>query len=438
MTEPARPPRWHPRGLNNEWIVGATYAGVSRLPTWLTYRIGHVGTWLAYRLQRQGSRGLVDNFRGVFPEMPEPELRQLALRTYRSYARDTIDFMRNLEAPAEVMRRRVSRLETEAFDDALARGKGAIALSGHFGNWELAGVLLRRFTSYPLTVVAMREPDAEVSRLRYRLRAKLGIETIEVRQHVEAAIAIRRLLQQKRVVGMLLDRHVGKDFVQVTFFGRPAYFSRPPCWRSFRRPLIPSSSTATIRTSSSSSAARRSTPAPAIEMKHPRGNASVADVIAGRSGAHYWYQFYSSGRARRPCRATQDEAASSVARLADPVSHALFGRLIAGFDRRLSGPAVAPRPCSAPSPPTSISYSCRGWDVYLNATRRGRIARARRSSDCSLPASCVLSRSRRGLTAYGSLHGSAWSPATAVRPGERQRMQLFWPALDSIQSASSP
>ena len=94
VTEPARPPRWHPRGLNNEWIVGATYAGVSRLPTWLTYRIGHVGTWLAYRLQRQGSRGLVDNFRGVFPEMPErgiaatrpADLSQLRARHDRLHA----------------------------------------------------------------------------------------------------------------------------------------------------------------------------------------------------------------------------------------------------------------------------------------------------------------------------------------------------------------
>jgi lauroyl/myristoyl acyltransferase len=321
VTESARPPRWHPRGLNNEWIVGATYAGVSRLPTWLTYRIGHVGTWLAYRLQRQGSRGLVDNFRGVFPEMPEPELRQLALRTYRSYARDTIDFMRSLEAPAEVMRRRVSRLDTHVFDDALARGNGAIALSGHFGNWELAGVLLRRFTTYPLTVVAMREPDAEVSRLRYQLRAKLGIETIEVRQHVETAIAIRRLLQQNRVVGMLLDRHVGKDFVQVTFFGRPAYFLRTPAMLAFfsGAPLIPSF----VYRDDQDQLVVECGPAIDVPRTGDRdeniraATQAVADVIARqiRARPHYWYQFYSFWASQEAVpRDAQHEAASSVAR----------------------------------------------------------------------------------------------------------------------------
>ena len=45
VTESARPPRWHPRGLNNEWIVGGDLCGrLGGWPTWLTYRIGHVGT----------------------------------------------------------------------------------------------------------------------------------------------------------------------------------------------------------------------------------------------------------------------------------------------------------------------------------------------------------------------------------------------------------
>jgi KDO2-lipid IV(A) lauroyltransferase len=237
-----RPPAWHPRGLNNELIVSATYHGVSKLPTWLTYRIGHVGTWLAYRLMRTGTEALVDNFRGLFPDRPESDLRKLALLTYRSYARDTIDFMRSLGEPTDLIRRKISRLDTDAFHVALERGRGAIALSGHFGNWELAGVLLRRLTNFPLAVVAMREPDAEVSRIRYDLRAAMGIETIEVRRHFETAIKVRQLLQQNRVVGMLLDRHFGRDFVAVRFFGRPAYFLRTPAMLAYfsGAPLIPS------------------------------------------------------------------------------------------------------------------------------------------------------------------------------------------------------
>lgn len=319
MTSAGRPPKWHPRGLNNEWIVGATYAGVSHLPRWMTYGMGHVGAWLAYRFQPNGTAALVENFRGIFPDRSEAELRALALRTYRSYARDTVDFMRSLDQPADVIRRRVSRLETAAFDAALARGRGAIALSGHFGNWELAGVLLRRFTTYPLSVVAMREPDAEVSRIRYRLRAKLGIETIEVRQQLETAITIRRLLQQNRVVGMLLDRHVGKDYVEVTFFRRPAYFLRTPAMLAFfsGAPLIPSF---VYRDDGDRLVVECG---PAIEV--PRtgdrdeniraATQAVAEVIERQICArpHYWYQFYRFWTSQDAVpREMHDEAAAST------------------------------------------------------------------------------------------------------------------------------
>ena len=320
MTETGRPPRWHPRGLNNEWIVGATYAGVSHLPTWMTYSMGRVGSWLAYRFQPNGTQALVENFRGIFPDRPDAELRALALRTYRSYARDTVDFMRSLDQPPEVIRRRVSRLETAAFDAALARGQGAIALSGHFGNWELAGVLLRRFTTYPLSVVAMREPDAEVSKIRYRLRAKLGIETIEVRQQLETAITIRRLLQQNRVVGMLLDRHVGKDYVEVTFFGRPAYFLRTPAMLAFfsGAPLIPSF----VYRDDRDQLVVECGPAIDVPRTGDRdeniraATQAVAEVIERQIYArpHYWYQFYPFWTSQQAVpREVRDEATAPTA-----------------------------------------------------------------------------------------------------------------------------
>ena len=53
----------------------------------------------------------------------------------------------------------------------------------------------------------------------------------------------------------------------------------------------------------------------------------------------------------------------------DPVSHALFGRLIAGFDRRVSlGPGSrAAFVLGALAPDLDILLVPRGWDVYLNA-----------------------------------------------------------------------
>ena len=96
--------RWHAGALNNGLIFGATYHGVTRLPRICSYAIGHVGTWLAFHLMRDGTRALVDNFRVVRPEATERELKRLALLTYRTYALDTIDFIRSLVmSPAQAV-----------------------------------------------------------------------------------------------------------------------------------------------------------------------------------------------------------------------------------------------------------------------------------------------------------------------------------------------
>lgn len=290
-------PRWHPRGLNNGTIVAATYYGVRHLPTWLSYRIGHAGTWLAYHLMREGTEALLENFAVMFPEQDPAERRTLALKTYRSYARDVIDFMRSLRMTADETRRLVSRLDTGALEEAMAEGRGAIALSAHFGNWELGGVLLRRLTPYPLTVVVRSEVSPAVGRLRHDIRAALGVATIEIRQQVETALQIRRRLQNNEVVAMLLDRHLGKDHVEVSFFGRATKFLRTPGMLAALSgaPLVPcfvyhdGSGVAVecgpvIRVACSGDA----------DADVRQAIQAVATVIEqhGRRYPHYWYQFY--------------------------------------------------------------------------------------------------------------------------------------------------
>lgn len=244
MTESAAPrarPRWHPRALNNALIVGATYRGVSRLPLWLTLGIGHLGTWIAWRLMRSGTRALVENFAGMFPDMSERERRRLALETYRNYARDTIYFMRSLSMDDEALRAQVKQLDTAAFDAAMARGGGVITVSPHFGNWEFGGVIVAKLTPHPLAIVVLREPHEGVHRFRTDLRRELGIETIEVREQLDTALRIRQFVRRNGAVAMLIDRHLDRDRVEVQFFGRRAYFLRTPALMAHfsGAPLLP-------------------------------------------------------------------------------------------------------------------------------------------------------------------------------------------------------
>jgi KDO2-lipid IV(A) lauroyltransferase len=233
--------RWHARGLNNGLIFAATYHGVTRLPRACSYGIAYVGTWLAYHLMRDGTRALVDNFRVVRPDATEDQLKQLALSTYRAYARDTIDFIRSLGMTPKQLASFVREENSARLDELMRAGRGVIMVGGHFGNWELGGVALRLLNGHPITVVAKSEASAIVGAFRRRMRDSFSIETLEIGQMLETALQIRRLLAGNSIVAMLLDRHIGRDRVDVTFFGRSVAFLRSPAMIAYLSgaPLLP-------------------------------------------------------------------------------------------------------------------------------------------------------------------------------------------------------
>ena len=190
---------------------------------------------------RDGTRSIIENLRVVRPDASERELKRLALFMYRSYARDTVDFIRSLAMNRSELESIMASFDSRALDDALARRRGVVILGGHFGNWELGGVALRLLHGYPLTVVAKSEASPVVGNIRRQMRDSLGIETLEIGQMLETALQIRRLLAANRIVAMLVDRHIGRDRIDVMFFGRPTAFLRTPAMIGYLSgaPLLP-------------------------------------------------------------------------------------------------------------------------------------------------------------------------------------------------------
>jgi lauroyl/myristoyl acyltransferase len=299
---------WTRHVLNSGAIFTATYKGVSKLPRRLSYGLGDTGAWLAYRSLTGTTNGLIDNFRAVFPGESDAALRKLAALTYRTYARDVVDFIRSLTLDPDRARRLFTTNLAENDDGAgagvrpkierlLGMGKGVILVSGHFGNWEIGSVMLRAY-GLPLTIIAMQEKSETVNRMRHDFRERMGVDTLEVRQSMDTALQIRRRLADNRIVAMLMDRHVDRDRVPVTFFGRRAFFLRTPALLGYLTgaPLLPC---AIVR--------REGQPFdviagdPIFVSREGNRDASVAAAAQAfatqlepliREAPHCWYQFY--------------------------------------------------------------------------------------------------------------------------------------------------
>ncbi len=239
----ALPKRWTLHGLNNGVIFGMTVRLVQVLPRSVSYGLGRFFTWLAWRTMSQTRSAIVANLTPVLPAETPDALNRRARRLLLSYARDTIDFLRALSASPEELRATfdLGTRNQAIFDAVLRDGRGGLLVTGHCGNWEIGGLLMSRVVDLPLTIVAMAEADPDVNRLRQDIRSRMGIETLEVRQSLDTALQIRRLLAANRFVAMLIDRHLGRDRIAVRLFGRPAWFLQSPAVLAYMTgaPLVP-------------------------------------------------------------------------------------------------------------------------------------------------------------------------------------------------------
>jgi lauroyl/myristoyl acyltransferase len=294
------PRRWTLHGLNNGLIFSATWHGVRTLPRFVSYGIGHVGTWLAWHTMAETRAAVAANLTAIFPGEDQAAREQRALETLRSYARDTIDFLRALAAPP-IEAEDLFQLQAAyrpMFADLQARGRGIILVTGHYGNWEIGSLLVRRVLDMPMTIVAMAEASPDVNRIRRMLRERLGADTLEVRQSFDTALRIRRRLADNHIVAMLVDRHYGRDRVPVTFFGRRAWFLRTPFIMAHvtGAPLVP----CFIERLAPGRFSPRATSPIYIDTTRPRDEAiqAAAQQFAAaleeriRDRPAFWYQFY--------------------------------------------------------------------------------------------------------------------------------------------------
>ena len=127
----------------------------------------------------------------------------------------------------------------------------------------------------------------------------MGVETLEVRQSLDTALQIRQTLADNRVVALLVDRHVGRDRIEVSFFGRRVVvsadagaarrISRARRWCLLSR----AARTRPIHDDRARADLRRSHPARAIAPFSRRRNRWPTALESRiRLKPHLWYHFY--------------------------------------------------------------------------------------------------------------------------------------------------
>ena len=174
-------------------------------------------TWLFSR----GNRALaLETLAIAFPEKSAGERAAIAKESFARLGAVALEWA---AWPAgDHLLDRVVRVEgRENADEALARGKGVLWITGHIGNWELMAARISS-AGYRCSVVATTVRYAAINRFSIALRGSHGVGTIE-RESASAGRELLRLLRGNGNLGILLDHDSHVPSMQVDFFGRPAW-----------------------------------------------------------------------------------------------------------------------------------------------------------------------------------------------------------------------
>lgn len=202
-------------------VAGAiAHASDDRILRWGA-RLGR----LSRRVLRRRDKLAMRNLRRVFPDRPERELRDILDRCWIHFGREALGYIRLQNMTLDEIAARCPFDRPDILDGAIARGKGVVILSAHYGGWEVAGLaIMSRLQN--VHTVARRLDNKLLERDLARLRARTGAVVVDRRK---AARPLMKALKDRGVVVLLPDQAVlPREGLLVPFMGCKSWTTPAP------------------------------------------------------------------------------------------------------------------------------------------------------------------------------------------------------------------
>ncbi len=172
---------------------------------------------IGFVLLRRRRKVAISNIRRAFPDYTMAQAVEVARSCFQKLGTNMIELIMAPYVPADEVPRRFSFEPQDIVARTLGSGRGVIALTFHFGNWEILGITSKLLNQ---PVVALARPLKKHVRLNAylnRLRESTGL-TIIVNENT--AKEVMRLLKRNAIIAILGDQREKRSRgVFVDFFG---------------------------------------------------------------------------------------------------------------------------------------------------------------------------------------------------------------------------
>lgn len=154
-----------------------------------------------------------------FPGMTRDGVRALASESYRHFGANMLESFCAGLVDRGYVEQFVEIPRLAYFFDTLGKGKGAIILTAHIGNFDLL-CMAATLKGIPLTIISKELKPRALNDFWMGARRRYGMKTVPHHQSVRACL---KVLRQREALGFVFDQNMKRsEGIFVDFFGRPA------------------------------------------------------------------------------------------------------------------------------------------------------------------------------------------------------------------------
>jgi KDO2-lipid IV(A) lauroyltransferase len=202
------------------YAMRATIGGLRALSWDAACKFGERLGSLGYRPLGIRKRVVERQIAAAFPDLRRVAVTRLARESYRHLGRTFIETALLNSLGKDGLQKLVETVEGwEEIEEVMAKGKGAVLVTGHIGNWELAGAYVAA-RGVPLDAIVRGMANPLFDAYLNNTREAIGMTIVH---DSEAVRRTPRSLRAGRAVAFVADQGVmGLASTFVPFFGRPA------------------------------------------------------------------------------------------------------------------------------------------------------------------------------------------------------------------------
>ncbi len=201
------------------------------LPLKISYKLACVIADIYYGFSYKDRIAVIKNINMVLGKTAsDKESRRVARRVFQNFAKYLVDFFRFSKVDEDYIKKFIKVEGLGNLDEALSKGKGAVLLSAHIGNWELGASVLS-LVGYPTAAVVLSHKHKKINDFFLEQRKVCKVQPIQIGISLKACY---KLLKDNKLLALLGDRDFTRNGLLCEFFGQNTMIPKGPAVFSYR------------------------------------------------------------------------------------------------------------------------------------------------------------------------------------------------------------